>query len=94
MKLLSSSSIPLEFHFNKTVVALTEVEEVVLHTEKVIYIKNYDALYRDVHGAQEGVSSSHLSLSGFISNRFVCSNRENNKTKIKPTLFTHIRKIL
>jgi len=38
MELLSSSNIPLEFCFNKTAVALPEVEEVVLHTEKVIYI--------------------------------------------------------
>lgn len=38
MKLLSFSNIPQEFCFNKTVVALPEVEEVVLHTEKVIYI--------------------------------------------------------
>lgn len=38
MKLLSSSNIPKEFRFNKTAVALPEAEEVVLHTEKVLYI--------------------------------------------------------
>lgn len=94
MKFLSSSNIPQEFCFNKTAVALPEVEEVVLHTEKVIYIlKKYDAIYDDVHRAQERVSCSHLSLSYFMRNTFVCSDRENNN-KIGPTLFSHMRKIL
>lgn len=78
MKFLSSSNIPQEFCFNKTAVVLPEVEEVVLHTESGIYIYifiKYDAIYDDVHRAQERVSCSHLSLSDFISNTFVHSEK-------------------
>jgi len=95
MKLLSFSNIPQEFCFNKTAVALPEVEEVVLHTEKVIYIlKKYDALYDDVHGAQEGLRILMSVCQSLWAIDLSAQTEIIIKNKNSPTLFSHFRKIL
>lgn len=97
MKLLSFANIPQEFCFNKTVVALPEVEEVVLHTEKVIYIlKNtmpFMMMFMDSL-PQEGVRILMLVCQSLWAIDLSAQTERIIKNKNRPTLFSHFRKIL